>query len=350
MKLSGRAILASGIYISPLPLSAAPMGILVPAYFYPTSEEGNFWSRLNSAALGHVPVTAIMNPGSGPGDVKDPTYQAAVSALTGAGGQVIGYVHTRVTPTSLTLIDLSTVEMAVDKYALWYGEQGLSGIFVDEMRSDVDSMAGDAYPGKTVREYYQAIYTYITDSYPGYRVIGNPGVSGGGVQSYLQSLPAADTLVTFEDKEGYETAGRPDWVDSYPASSFANIPYNIPTAAGMDHAVRLARSRNAGYVYVTDDGPDENAWDRLPRYWDQEVQLVKSINDATLPTELVLSKAPDEAASLFVSGNPDTYEVQVSNDLATWTTVHTEVSASGGFTWMDSASSSLARRFYRTAP
>jgi Spherulation-specific family 4 len=332
--------------------SVEPMGILVPAYFYPTSELGNFWGKLNVAAP-QVPLTAILNPNSGPGSAPDTNYQAAVTALTNAGGHVIGYVHTRVSEGSLILRDLSEVEAEIDHHIAWYGSHGLDGIFLDEMRSDPDSSAGMAYPGMSVRQYYQALYLYITSNRPGYRVIGNPGVSGGGIEQYLQSPPAVDTLVTFEDKAGYGSAVPPAWVENYTASHFANIPYHITSAASMDQDVRLARSRNVGYIYVTDDldsGPYVNPWDTLPSYWDQEVQLVQRINAAALPTRLFLSIAPNQVASLFVSGNPGTYRVQASNDLVNWVLVTTTVTACGGFTWTDPASTSSTRRFYRTVP
>jgi hypothetical protein len=350
MKLHIHSFLAIA---SALPLAAAaPLGILVPAYFYPTPEPGNLWGKLNVAAS-QVPLTAILNPNSGPGNAADTSYQAAVTALTNAGGHVIGYVHTRVSESSLILRNLSDVQTEIDHHIIWYGSHGLDGIFLDEMRSDPDSSAGTASPGMSVRQYYQALYSYITDNRPLYRVIGNPGVSGGGIEQYLQSPRAVDTLVTFEDKVGYDSAVPPAWMGNYAASSFSNIPYHIPSAATMDQAVRLARSRNVGYIYVTDDfssGPYINPWDTLPSYWDKEVQLVQSINASALPTRLFLSKAPNQAASLFVSGNPGTYRVQASSDLVNWALVTTTATASGGFTWIDPVSTTSPRRFYRTVP
>lgn len=41
--------------------SAAPLGLQVPAYFYP----GSLWNSMNWAAP-RVPLVAIMNPNSGP--------------------------------------------------------------------------------------------------------------------------------------------------------------------------------------------------------------------------------------------------------------------------------------------
>src|SRR5215472_2688384 len=47
------------------PAAAGSLGVLVPAYFYP-SFLGSDWDRMDTAA-GKIPLTAIMNPASGPG-------------------------------------------------------------------------------------------------------------------------------------------------------------------------------------------------------------------------------------------------------------------------------------------
>ena len=65
------------------------LGILVPAYFSPTS--GGYWSALNQAA-DRVPLIAIMNPNNGPSTSVNSNYTSAVNALRNAGGRVIGSV------------------------------------------------------------------------------------------------------------------------------------------------------------------------------------------------------------------------------------------------------------------
>src|SRR5437899_3057166 len=62
----------------------AHLGILVPAYFYP-SPSGSPWGQLTTAAA-TVRITAIMNPNSGPGATFDANYAAAVNDLRAAGG------------------------------------------------------------------------------------------------------------------------------------------------------------------------------------------------------------------------------------------------------------------------
>ena len=61
--LKGLAVLAGLTYS----VGAAPLGLLVPAYFYPPAG----WDGLNYAAS-RVPLLVIVNPGSGPGATVDP--------------------------------------------------------------------------------------------------------------------------------------------------------------------------------------------------------------------------------------------------------------------------------------
>ena len=56
--------------------SAAPMGLLVPACFYP----GGLWNSMNWAAT-RVPLVAIMNPNEGPDATQNADYLAAVNSL-----------------------------------------------------------------------------------------------------------------------------------------------------------------------------------------------------------------------------------------------------------------------------
>src|SRR5262245_51659938 len=113
---------------------AAPVGIVVPAYFYP----GSLWSSMNWAA-GRVPLVAIMNPNSGPGTIKDPQYVAAVNSLRAAGGKVIGYVST-----SYTARATNAVKTDIDSYFSFYT---VDGIFLDEFTNDSNTNHLNYYAG-----------------------------------------------------------------------------------------------------------------------------------------------------------------------------------------------------------
>jgi Spherulation-specific family 4 len=313
-------------------MTAAPLGITVPAYFYP----GPLWEQLNQAAS-QVPLTAIMNPASGPqapaADITN--YNNAVRSLQVAGGRVIGYIFT-----NYGTRDIAAVKADVDFYVTQYTP--LNGFFLDEMNQS---------PNADDLTYYRKIYDYIKAKNASYQVTANPGSYSGEI--YLQAPTATDTLVTFENKEGYDTTAAPAWVLNHLAWRFMHIPWSVATAEQMDTYVRLAKSRNTGQIYITDDDGKivgsnfTNPWDTLPSYWQQEVQLVKSLNAADLATRLSLTRSQIGLIDLQINGSPGVYEVQVTQDLLQWNTLTTSFTASGLLTLPDPAGGNFTKRFYR---
>ena len=65
----------------------------------------------------------------------------------------------------------------------------------------------------------------------------------------------------------------PAYVAARPAFDFATIVYNCPSTSAMSMAVALAKTRNFGYIYVTDD-KGVNPYDRIPTYWTEEKSAV----------------------------------------------------------------------------
>src|ERR1051326_3183175 len=207
---------------------AAPMGIVVPAYFYPSS----LWTSMNWAA-GRVPLVAIMNPNSGPDTTQDPQYVTAVNSLRAAGGKVIGYVST-----SYTTRATNAVKTDIDRYFSFYA---VDGIFLDELTNDSDT---------NHLNYYAGLYQYIQTKGTNLLIMGNPGINTQ--ESYL-TRPCADTLVTFEVNTGYSNYVADTWVTNHLGRQFCHLPYAVPAATTMTNFVNLAAARNAGWIYVTDD-------------------------------------------------------------------------------------------------
>jgi len=235
--------------------SAAQLDIVVPAYFYPSA--GSDWNDLNAAA-DDVPITAIMNPGNGPGNFQDSNYVSAVNSFRAAGGRVIGYVHTTYTdrPLQQVLDD-------IDQYDDWYN---VDGIFVDEM----------ANTGPAERlNYYRDIYNHVKSINPSWEVMGNPGTST--LEQYL-TWPTADRLMVFENVgSSYPSYSPSSWNFDYDRTNFVHLVHTESSAASMLNHLNLAVERNTSGIYVTDDVMS-NPWDRLPTYWTQLVDAVAVIN------------------------------------------------------------------------
>jgi Spherulation-specific family 4 len=303
--------------------NAAPLGILVPAYFDPA---GGLWDELNFAAS-RVPLVAIMNPNNGPGTRRNANYATAVDSLRAAGGRVIGYVYT-----SYTVRDTNVVTADIDRYFSFYA---VDGIFIDEMTNDATT---------SHLNYYAALYQYIQRQGTNLVVVGNPGIN---TQEIYLTRPAADVLITFESNTGYPALVVDGWVTRHLAQQFSHLPYNIASAATMTNSINLAVSRNAGWIYVTDDTLS-NPWDTLPTYWTNEVKYIRSLNQSAPATELKILSLSNRVPSLRISGAPGTYELQATSNLANWfplATVHTDTNA---VNVQDSSATNAAGRLYRT--
>ncbi len=270
-----------------LPLAGASTGaafaleIVVPAYFYPSSGSGGDWGRMTTA-LSEAPITAIMNPGNGPGNNRDSNYTAATEAFTTAGGNLIGYVYS-----GYGSRPLGEVIADIDRYAQWYP---IEGIFVDEF-------ANNSAPA--VLDYYNAIYAHVKAINPDWEVMGNPGTTT--VEAYL-TRPAADRLMVWENFGSTYSGHTPSaWNANYDSSRFVNLLHTLASGDTAASYVDLAVARDVGGVYFTDDVLN-NPWDRLPTYWDQFVEKVAAVNNRVVgPLETMSNFVADGAITIDAS-------------------------------------------------
>ncbi len=227
--------------------------INIPAYFSP----GQLWQQtISSAPTGSI---AIMNPNSGPGSSQDSSYVTTVTNAKNAGIRVLGYVHT-----SYGARSSATVKSEIDSYKSWYG---VTDIFFDEVSDQ-----------STYYSYYQDLANYVHQT-PNAIVELNPGVYPA--EGYMS---IGDIVNVYEDTyANYVNAQVPSWVSNYPASKFSHLVYATPDTASMQNAVTLAKMRNVGYLYITNDNLP-NPWDSLPTYWSGEETLLNSTCNSVSPT------------------------------------------------------------------
>ncbi len=255
---------------------AAAIEIVVPAYFYPSWLPSlNEWHQLSWAAQQGAQVTAIMNPGNGPGSASNSDYAAAVDELRAAGGRVIGYVYTcygvnHCTPEVPPTRSSSEVLADAQKYASWYG---VDGVFLDEMATQPAALP-----------FYQAVSDGLRAAHPGWQIVGNPGVAPAPGYTAL-----ANTLMSFEGSyadfvNGSFLGGLTD------AAATGAIVHDVATVAQMQQVMGLARQHGLGAIYVTDGTiASGNPYLHLPGYWAAEVVA------ATAPVP-----EPEQAALLAV--------------------------------------------------
>jgi Spherulation-specific family 4 len=249
-------LLRGTVLLTLLFLSVAPAGagaqaqyMAVPAYFYP----GPYWSQM--AAAGATVRLAVMNPASGPGTAADREYVSAVGAAHAAGIAVVGYVHT-----SYATRSPAAAKADIDAYYRWYH---VDGIFFDEASTDCVN-----------ESYYASLNAYVKAKGGIARTILNPGTATS--QCYVS---AADILVTFEGSysQYVSSYSAPAWLDRYPAGRFWHVVYATPSESAMTQAVRLSKTRRAGYVYVTPETLP-NPYEVLPAgaYWSDALGAIRS--------------------------------------------------------------------------
>jgi hypothetical protein len=267
---------------APLTTSDLAQRLAVPAYADPTVNPDT-WDQLNGAEPGAVGII-VANVDSGPGPRSDPAWSSVIRQAREAGTTVLGYVDTGYLgnpsetnpeglPTRSGTRDLyawlNQVETDINVWYSYYGED-LGGIFLDQTTSE----CGPAPGLNTYADEYQTLTSFVKRTHPGAMTVLNPGIA---VPRCYEST--ADVLVTFEGSYADYT-GTPDpqgkayqpldWKPSR-TDKVWHIIYGAASSAQMAHAMALGKSRNAGYIYVTDAGPP-NPFATLPPtdYWSAE--------------------------------------------------------------------------------
>ena len=295
-----RFIAASVCFAATQASVAAPIDIVVPAYFYP-SFSGSDWDRLTSAAQSGVAITAIMNPGSGPGIASNSDYVSAVGRFRAAGGKVLGYIPSgylgdavnagsTCQPASGSNYSVTDIVTCAARYQAYYA---IDGIFVDEFGKPAGGASDAAVLG-----FYQQIYTGLTNVNASWQIVGNAGTDP--VQGLLRSgaSGSANRLVTFEnDGAAFAAASSAAWTQTGSSQPFIQILYNVSATADLNALVAQVAARNVSGLYITDDVLP-NPYDTLPIYWDRLLGAVKDFN----ATQINAAVPVPGSAALLIAG------------------------------------------------
>ena len=232
--------------------------LLVPAYFYPAGNGAKEWEKLIAAA-DRMPVVAIVNPASGPGRRVDPNYTTILERAAKAKQlTLIGYVTT-----SYAKRPPAEVKADVDRWLALY--PAIDGIFFDEQASAAEHV-----------DYQAELYRHVRETRKLKLVITNPGTTCS--EGYAQR-PATDAVCLFEGPKPFDEARLPEWRTKYPADRAAVLSYKVESAEAMQRLIAYAADNRLGYAYVT-DAAGNNPWNRLPRYWEEEVAAVQAATTA----------------------------------------------------------------------
>jgi hypothetical protein len=234
---------------------APRLRLLVPAYFYPGGPGLEHWEKLLASA-GSVPITAIVNPASGPGKQSDADYAQIVDRANQAGVVPIGYVRT-----NYARQPLAEVKADVERWLEFY--PAIRGFFFDEQASG----AGEV-------EYYVKASAHARSRLAQALVVGNPGTVCA--EEYL-SHAAADVVCLTEGSGLHQHL--PSWVDRQGPGRLAVLLYRVQGAGQARQLIQEITQQRLGFVYAT-DADQPNPWERLPSWWQEEVAAVREADQA----------------------------------------------------------------------
>jgi hypothetical protein len=233
---------------------ARRLRLLVPAYIYPGGDGRREWRRLIAVAS-KVDVVAIANPDSGPGSASNPDYAAVIAEASSHGVKLVGYVNTRYAARTL-----AEVKKDIDAWVEFYPQ--IAGFFLDQQSRDAQH-AG----------YYAELRAYARGKLHDSLVIANPGTPCD--KMYLERR-ASDVTCVFAYYEGFGAFELPADLAAYEPSRFAALAYKVADVETMRAMVKDAILKRIGYIYITDGAP-LNQWNKLPGYWEAEVDAVSRV-------------------------------------------------------------------------
>jgi hypothetical protein len=221
-----------------------PQRAFVPAFFYASE----IWQQ--AADTKPVPTYMILDiSGLGAGSSPVGHFQSIVKKEQAAGVTILGY-----SSTAYGARPLPQIEADVRHYKAWYG---VTDMFLDEVKGI-----------KSQLPYYRKLANYIRGTNPGTSIWINPGNYPD--PSYMS---VSNVVMAFEGPYSlYHNVDVPSWVFDYSPDRFANTVY-ATSGSQVTSALNLSKTRNAGYVYVT-DGTGGNPYSALPSYWSTEDSVI----------------------------------------------------------------------------
>jgi hypothetical protein len=239
---------------SELAVASQRLRLLVPVYIYPAGDGLNEWQRLINAAS-KVQIVAIVNPNSGPGDERNLDYAAVFTEAKSHGITLVGYIST-----NYGKRPKADVRKDIDTWIRFYPQ--IRGFFFDQQPPD----------GRDAAKFVE-LRDYAKQKFPDSLVITNPGVLCDAM--YL-ALAVSNVTCVFANFQGFDQFELPPKFQVYDPSRFAALPYNISNADTMRTMVKDAIIKRIGYLYVSDARPPV-LWDKLPVYWEEEVDAVSHL-------------------------------------------------------------------------
>ena len=228
----------------------------VPSYQDPGSPQWTAWAAPGAKAVGVM----IVNLNNGDDETYYPNVDRAIRATRKQGIFVLGYTYT-----GYGTRDPKIIRQKVDAV---YRNYLVDGMFFDEAPTDCNA-SNPFLPTQFL--YYEALTNYVREKAGARVTVLNPG-------TYSPSdcwMGITNILMNWEDQglANYENNYvNYAWVHKYPPDRFWHIVYGM-RADQLQAALEVAKQRNAGWVYLTQE--TGNPYASPPQYWGAESRAVK---------------------------------------------------------------------------
>jgi Spherulation-specific family 4 len=229
----------------------------VPSYQDPGTPAWVGWERPGPQAIGIM----IVNLDNGDDETYYPGVEQAIRETRKRGIFVLGYTYT-----GYGQRDPKVVQRKVDAV---YTNYLVDGIFFDEVPTNCDGR-NPYLPTQFL--YYQQLTNYVREKAGARITVLNPGTYSSddcwmGITNILMNWEDQGLDSYRDDYVDYA------WVHKYPPDRFWHIVYGM-SADQLTTALTLAKQRNAGWLYFTNEAGD-NPYASSPRYWSEEAAAVK---------------------------------------------------------------------------
>jgi Spherulation-specific family 4 len=237
-------------------MAAGQARLGVPSYQDPGSPQWTAWAAPGAKAVGVM----IVNLANGDDEHYYASVDRAIRATRKQGIFVFGYTYT-----GYGARDPKIIRQKIDAV---YRNYLVDGMFFDEAPTDCNA-SNPFLPTQFL--YYEALTNYVREKAGARIAVLNPG-------TYSASdcwMGITNILMNWEDQglANYQS-NYVDyaWVHKYPPDRFWHIVYGM-SADQLQAALELAKQRNAGWVYLTQE--TGNPYASPPQYWVAESRAVK---------------------------------------------------------------------------
>ncbi|MCH9740596.1 MAG: spherulation-specific family 4 protein [Epsilonproteobacteria bacterium] len=245
----------NGLMADDLDNQKEDLKILIPLYSYPNWYNGDdyVWQKIidMQTKYPNAQIVAIVNPSNGHFREKNSDYTKGLQDLIAANIKLIGYVYTQYANRAA-----QDVVDDIEAWSNFYKEEGVSGIFFDEVSTSANDLA-----------HYSNLCSEAKARGLEFTVL-NPGTTTD--QAYIDS-GMANVVTSYENPNRELLENPPATYNTSSSSTELSLLIYEMEDDNVDDLIAFAREHKFSYIYFTEDGFDGNPWDSISIYFEDQI-------------------------------------------------------------------------------